>query len=70
MTHVHFILYLTFTTSLYDGKCACFHMGVVRSIRSTTQKALLVGSAHLPSYSMNESDVAFRLYHRLCDIVR
>ena len=27
-----FILYLTFTASLYDGKYACFHMGVVRSI--------------------------------------
>ena len=25
-------IYLTFTTSLYDGKYACFHMGVVRSI--------------------------------------
>ena len=29
---LHFILYLTFTASLYDGKYACFHMGVVRSI--------------------------------------
>ena len=29
---VHFILYLTFTASLYDGKYACFHMGMVRSI--------------------------------------
>ena len=27
-----FILYLTFTASLYDGKKACNHMGVVRSI--------------------------------------
>ena len=27
-----FILYLTFAASLYDGKYACFHMGVVRSI--------------------------------------
>ena len=26
-------LYLTFTASLYDRKYACFHMGVVRSIR-------------------------------------
>ena len=30
---LHFILYLTFTASLYDGKYAGFHMGVVRSIR-------------------------------------
>ena len=29
---LHFILYLTFTASLYDGKYAYFHMGVVRSI--------------------------------------
>ena len=29
---LHFILYLTFTASLYDGKYACFHMGVVKSI--------------------------------------
>ena len=29
---LHFILYLTFTASLYDRKYACFHMGVVRSI--------------------------------------
>ena len=29
---LHFILYLTFTASLYDGKYACFHMGVVISI--------------------------------------
>ena len=29
---LHFILYLIFTASLYDGKYACFHMGVVRSI--------------------------------------
>ena len=29
-TTFHF--YLTFTASLYDGKYACFHMGVVRSI--------------------------------------
>ena len=29
---LHFILYLTFTASLYDGKYACFHMGVVRSV--------------------------------------
>ena len=29
---LHFILYLTFTASLYDGKYARFHMGVVRSI--------------------------------------
>ena len=29
---LHFILHLTFTASLYDGKYACFHMGVVRSI--------------------------------------
>ena len=29
---LHFMLYLTFTASLYDGKYACFHMGVVRSI--------------------------------------
>ena len=28
----HFILYLIFTASLYDGKYACFHIGVVRSI--------------------------------------
>ena len=27
---LHFIL--TFTASLYDGKYACFHTGVVRSI--------------------------------------
>ena len=26
---LHFILYLTFTASLYDGNYACFHMGVV-----------------------------------------
>ena len=32
---LHFILYLTFT-SLYDGKYACFHMGVVRSISTLT----------------------------------
>ena len=25
---LHFILYLTFTASLYDGKYACFHMEV------------------------------------------
>ena len=32
LIHVlHFILYLTFTASLYDGKYAYFHMGVVRS---------------------------------------
>ena len=31
---LHFILYLTFTASLYDGKHTCFHMGVVRSISS------------------------------------
>ena len=32
-SHVlHFILFLTFTASLYDGKYACFYMGVVRSI--------------------------------------
>ena len=30
-TIFHFI-YLTFTAALYDGKHACFHMGVVRSI--------------------------------------
>ena len=29
---LHFILYLTFTASLYDGKYACSHLGVVRSI--------------------------------------
>ena len=29
---IHFILYLIFTASFYDGKYACFHMGVVRSI--------------------------------------
>ena len=29
---LHFILYLTFTASLYDGKHACSHTGVVRSI--------------------------------------
>ena len=29
---LHFILYLTFTASLYRGKYACFHMGVVRSM--------------------------------------
>ena len=29
---LHFILYLIFTASLYDGKYACFHMGVVISI--------------------------------------
>ena len=29
---LHFILYLTFTASLNDGKYACFNMGVVRSI--------------------------------------
>ena len=27
---LHFILYLTFTASLYDVKYACFHMGVMR----------------------------------------
>ena len=27
-----FHLYLTFTASLYEGKYACFHMGVVRSL--------------------------------------
>ena len=30
---LHCILYLIFTASLYDGKYACFHTGVVRSIR-------------------------------------
>ena len=30
---LHFILYLTFTASLYDGKYTCFHMGVMGSIR-------------------------------------
>ena len=29
---LHFILYFTFTASLYDAKYACFYMGVVRSI--------------------------------------
>ena len=29
---LHFILYLTFTASLYDGKYACFHIRVVRPI--------------------------------------
>ena len=29
---INFVLYLTFAASLYDGKYACFHMGVVRSI--------------------------------------
>ena len=29
---LHFILYLTLTASLYDGKYAGFHMGVMRSI--------------------------------------
>ena len=29
---LHFILYLTFTASLYDEKYACFHMGVVTSL--------------------------------------
>ena len=29
---LHFILYLTFAASLYDGKYVCFHMGVVRLI--------------------------------------
>ena len=29
---LHFIIYLTFTASIYDGKYACFHMGVVRSM--------------------------------------
>ena len=29
-TRFHFIF--NFTASLYDGKYACFHMGVVRSI--------------------------------------
>ena len=32
LTVLHFILYLTFTASLYDGNYACFHMGVVKSI--------------------------------------
>ena len=32
LTCTTFNLYLTFTASLYDGKYACFHMGVVRSI--------------------------------------
>ena len=27
------IVYLTFNASFYDGKYACFHMEVVRSIR-------------------------------------
>ena len=27
---LHFVLYLTFSASLYDGKYACFHMRVVR----------------------------------------
>ena len=26
LTCIHFILYFTFTASLYDGKYACFHM--------------------------------------------
>ena len=29
---LRFILFLIFTASLYDGKYACFHMEVVRSI--------------------------------------
>ena len=32
LTCIHFIVYLSFTASLYDGKYACFHMGVVRSM--------------------------------------
>ena len=32
LTCTTFNLNLTFTASLYDGKYACFHMGVVRSI--------------------------------------
>ena len=32
LTCTTFHLYLTFTASLYDGKYACFHMGVGRSI--------------------------------------
>ena len=32
LTCTTFTLYLTFTASLYDGKYACFHIGVVRSI--------------------------------------
>ena len=32
LTCTTFHLYLTFTASLYDGKYACFHMGMVRLI--------------------------------------
>ena len=31
LTCTTFHFYITFTASLYDGKYACFHMGVVRS---------------------------------------
>ena len=54
---LHFILYLAFAATLYDGKYACFHMGVVRSISrlvhgiarqmGASNKEGILGSRHL-----------------------
>ena len=43
---LHFILYLTLTASLYDGKYACFHMGVVRAIRLIRGIAMQMGASN------------------------
>ena len=46
---LHFILYLTFTASLYKRKYACFHMGVVRSISRLIHgiRARQIGASNL-----------------------
>ena len=70
---LHFILYLTFTASLYDGKYACFNTGVVRPISKLIHGiARQMGASNLEGIlgSRHSIDVAFRFCHRLCDMVR
>ena len=68
---LHFILYSTFTASLYDGKYACFHMGVVRSIsRLIHGIARQMGLPTKRAFWVVDIYVAFRLCQRLCDMVR
>ena len=70
---LHFILYSNFTASLYDGKYAWFYMGVMRSISSTIRGiARQMGASNEEGIfgQWTSIDEAFRLGHRLCDMVR
>ena len=71
--HLHvlqFILYLTFTTSLYDGKICLFSYGsdeINKQTHSLTNGRFQL-RGHFWAYT--SIDVAFRLCHRLYDTVR